>query len=298
MMNLSKGSRENYGMLVGVIGIFTNVTLFIFKLIMGWLSNSISITADAFNNLSDAGSCGITVASFKLAKKPANKKYPFGYGRIEYISGFIIAFFIIIVGLELIKISIHKIYYPDSIVFNWSTLIVLIISIFAKLGIGLFSRHAGQKIESVTINASAVDSLCDSLVTTVTLFSYLAAHFLSWQIDGYVGTTASLFILCSGFKTAMNTLKPLLGQSPDPKLTSEIKEKLLANNTIISVHDLMLHNYGPNRFFASVHVVVPSDENLLELHNELFCTEKEIERSLNIYINIHLDPIKPRQVNN
>ncbi len=298
MKDLSKSSREFYGMFVGMIGILSNILLFIFKFIIGLSSNSISITADAFNNLLDAGSFGITLASFKLAKKPANKKYPFGYGRIEYISGFIVAFFILIVGLELIKSSIHKIFHPENVVFNWVTLIVLILSIFVKLGIGLFNRYASQKIDSVAVNASALDSLCDALVTTVTLFSYLMAHFLNWQIDGYAGIIAALFILYSGFKATMDTLKPLMGQGSDPKVASEIKEILLANKNIISVHDLMLHNYGPNRFFASVHVVVPSDENLLELHNELFWAEKEIERSLNIYINIHPDPVNPPQENN
>nr|WP_315024512.1 cation diffusion facilitator family transporter [uncultured Aminipila sp.] len=298
MKNVSNGRREDYGMLVGVIGILGNIMLFIFKLIMGCLSNSISITADAINNLSDAGSCGVTLASFKLAKKPADKKYPFGYGRIEYISGFIVAFLIIIVGMELIKTSIHEIFHTERIIFNWPTLIALFLSILIKLGMGLFNKYANKKIESVSINASALDCLCDALVTTVALFSYLAAYFLNWQIDGYAGIIASLFILWSGFKAAMDALKPLLGQSPDPKVSNQIKEKLLSNKNIISIHDLMLHNYGPNHYYASVHVVVPSDENLLELHNELFCAEKQIEDSLNIYINIHPDPLNPQHVNN
>lgn len=295
---LLKRSRENYGIFVGMVGILSNILLFIFKLIMGWISNSIAITTDAFNNLSDAGSFGITLASFKLAKKPANKNYPFGYGRIEYISGFVVSFFMLIVGLKLIKSSIQEILHPESVVFNWPTLIGLVLSILVKLSIGLFNKYAGKKIESVAINALALDSLCDAILTAVTLCSYLMAHFLNWQVDGYAGTIASLFMLYSGFRAAMDTLKPLMGQSSDPKVANEIKEKLLANKNIISVHDLMLHNYGPNRFFASVHVVVPSDGNLLELHNELFCAEKEIEHSLNIYINIHPDPVNSTQISN
>jgi cation diffusion facilitator family transporter len=292
METLSKDERENHGILVSGIGILSNIVLFIFKMLMGYLSNSISITADAINNLSDAGSCGIAMISFKFAKKPADKKYPFGYGRMEYISGLIVALFILIAGVELIVNSISKILHPSNLIFNWPTLIMLVLAIMMKLGIGLFSRRASKKINSISIHTLALDSLCDALITTITLFSYLIAFFFNWQIDGYAGLTASSFILWSGFKAFRNAVKPLLGQCPDSKVESQIKAKLLENKDIMQVHDLMVHDYGPNRSIASVHVVVPSNKDLIELHDELFYLQKEIEESLNIYMNIHLDPAK------
>lgn len=196
------------------------------------------------------------------------------------------------VGLQLVKSSIYKTIHPEVIVFNIHVIVILVISILTKLCMGLFTKHASKKINSSAITVNSLDSLCDAFVTASTLFSYVIAHFLNWQIDGYIGILMALIIFYSGLRVMLDTLKPLLGQSPDPKIKNEIKQNLLKNKTIISIHDLMLHNYGPNCFFGSVHVVVPSDENLMDLHNELFHAEMEIERQFNIYINIHPDPLK------
>jgi cation diffusion facilitator family transporter len=283
--------REAYGIFAGIVGALCNAALFIFKFILGQMSHSISITADALNNLSDVGSSLTILAGFKLANKPANEKYPFGYGRVEYISGFIVAFLMILAGLGFMKSSIHKIIRPEPIVFNTLTLITLIFSILVKLWLNRFNRRVVKITNSAAINASAFENLYDVFVTMATLFSYLISYFLNLQVDGYAGVLVSLFMAYSGINIAQNILNPLLGQKPDLGIVAEIEHKLLSYKNIKGVHDLILHDYGPNKIYASVHVEVPSDTSLPEIYNEICRAEKDIRQSENIYITIHADPV-------
>jgi cation diffusion facilitator family transporter len=282
--------REAYGRLTGIVGALCNSTLFIFKVILGQAAHSVAITADAFNNLSDAGSALIILTGFKLANKPANENYPFGYGRVEYISGLIVALLMVLAGLGFMESSIGKIIRPERMMFNIPTLLTLTGSILLKLWLSEFDRRVVKRTGSLAIKASAFDNLGDALVTMTTAVSYLACGLWGLQIDGYAGVAVSFFMVYSGTNIAQTIVKPLVGQKPDRVIVNEIERRLLSYKSIQGVHDLILHDYGPNKIYASVHVEVPGDKPLPEIFAELSRAEQEIRQSIKIDITIHADP--------
>ncbi|EHJ02173.1 cation diffusion facilitator family transporter [Clostridium sp. DL-VIII] len=283
--------RNSYGMLGGVIGILVNVILFIIKLSVGIIVSSIAITADAFNNLSDAGSSLITILGFKLSNKPADREHPFGHGRIEYLSALLVAFMVMLVGFEFIKSSFEKIITPEPITFEMVSFILLIVSIFFKLWLSKFNKFIGEKINSAALKASSTDALVDVVTTICIAISLLVSRFTSLPIDGYMGILVSLFIVYSGFNLVKDTVNPLLGEAPDPKLVESIQEMVLSYDNILGTHDLIIHNYGPGKCMASIHAEIPSDINVVDIHEIIDKAEREISSALKIYLVIHIDPI-------
>lgn len=283
--------RNRYGFLGGVIGIIVNFILFIIKFSVGMLVSSIAVTADAFNNLSDAGSSVITIAGFKMANMPADEKHPFGHGRMEYLSALAVAFMVMLVGLQFVKSSFEKILHPEIINFEWIPFLLLIVSIFLKLWLAMFNKFIGKKIDSGALKASSVDALGDVFSSSCVAISILAAKFISVPIDGYIGIIVAFIIVYSGFTLVRETINPLLGEAPDPKLVKSIEDMMLSYDHIIGVHDLIVHNYGPGRCMASAHAEIPSDINIMEIHNIIDKAERDISKKLNIYLVIHMDPI-------
>ena len=286
-----KEVRNKYGFLGGIVGIITNVILFAIKLSVGILVSSIAVTADAFNNLSDAASSVITIAGFKMANRPADKEHPFGHGRIEYLSALIVAFMVMLVGLQFVKSSFEKIINPEATKFEWVPFILLIISIFLKLWLSRFNKFIGEKINSSALKASSVDALGDVFTSTSVVISLLVSKFTSFHIDGYIGVIVALVIIYSGFSLVRETINPLLGEAPDPELVKDIETMMLSYDNIIGVHDLIIHNYGPGRCMASAHAEIPSDIDVITIHNIIDRAEREISEKLNIYLVIHMDPI-------
>ena len=283
--------RNSYGILGGIVGIITNSTLFIVKLVIGLLVSSIAITADAFNNLSDAFSSIITIIGFKMANKPPDKEHPFGHGRMEYLSALVIAFLVMLVGFQFIKTSFDRIINPEVINFEIVPFILLIISAIFKLWLSRFNKHIGTKINSSALKAASTDALGDVFTTTCVAISFLASKFTNFPIDGYIGAFVALFIMYSGFSLVKETINPLLGEPPDPELVSNIKKLILNYDYIIGVHDLIIHNYGPGRCMASIHAEVPSDISVITLHEIIDTAEREISDKLNLLLVIHMDPI-------
>lgn len=283
--------RNSYGFLGGIIGILVNVVLFTIKLSVGLITSSISITADAFNNLSDAASSIITILGFKLSSMPADKEHPFGHGRIEYISALIVAFMVMLVGVQFIKSSFQKIINPDIVVFELIPFILLLVSILLKVWLSRFNKHIGDTINSSALKAASVDALGDVFTSSCVAISFLAAKFTSIPIDGYMGMGVALFIVYSGFNLVKETLNPLLGEAPDPELVNSINEKVMSYDNILGTHDLIIHNYGPGRCMCSIHAEIPSDISLVKIHEIIDKAERDISNELNIYLVIHIDPI-------
>ncbi len=284
--------REKYGVFYGTLGILLNVLLFIIKLLAGLLTGAIAVTADAFNNLSDAGSSLIALFGFRLASKKPDEDHPFGHGRFEYISGFIISLLILLVGFELGKSSVEKIFSPSDIEFSAVSVIILIISVVIKLYMAYYNHSVGKKINSSAMKATALDSLTDSVSTTVVLASILLAHFTNIQIDAYCGLAVSAFILYSGLRSAKETIDPLLGQTATPELVASIEEIVRKCEYAKGVHDLIVHDYGPGRRMISLHVEVPSDADMLVVHDAIDNIEKELHAALDCHAVIHMDPIE------
>lgn len=283
--------RGKYIFLGGLVGILSNFLLFVIKLSVGLITSSIAIMADAFNNLSDAGSSIITIVGFKLSDKPADAEHPFGHGRIEYISALIVSFMVMLVGFQFIKSSLERIFNPIDIKFETIPFILLLISIFIKLWLSRFNKFVGNKIDSSALKAASTDALGDVFTSSCVVISYLAAKFTSFPIDGYLGTLVALFILYSGFSLTKETLNPLLGEAPDPELVQKIQDMVLSYDKITGVHDLIIHNYGPCRCMASIHAEVPCDISIMEIHEIIDRAEREISEKLKIYLVIHMDPI-------
>jgi cation diffusion facilitator family transporter len=283
--------RNSYGILGGIIGILVNVILFIIKLSIGVIVSSIAIMADAFNNLSDAASSLITILGFKLSSKPADKEHPFGHGRIEYLSALIVAFMVMLVGLQFIKSSFERIMNPTPVVFELIPFILLFVSIFFKVWLSRFNKFMGEKINSAALKASSTDALGDVFTSTCVVISFLASKFTSLPIDAYIGMVVALFIVYSGFNLVKDTINPLLGEAPDPELVNSIKEMVISYNNILGTHDLIIHNYGPGRCMASVHAEIPSDIDVVTIHEIIDRAEREISKVLKIYLVIHIDPI-------
>ena len=284
--------RERYGMLSSLVGAFCNILLFAGKFLLGTLTNSIAIAADAFNNLSDVGSGMVTYIGFKLASKPADADHPFGHGRIEYLSGLIVSFLILLVGVEVGKGAIDKILHPTPVEFSVVAIIGLLMSIAVKLWMGGFNRKLGKKINSAAMEATAVDSISDAISTAATMISVIAAAFTELPVDGVIGLIVAVLILKAGWGAAQDTLSPLLGQKADPELVKDIEEHLMRYDGILGIHDLIVHDYGPGRRFASVHAEVPCNKDMLLSHDIIDTAEREVGAALNIELVIHMDPIE------
>ena len=283
--------RGAYANLAGIIGIVTNLILFIIKLSVGLFSNSVSILADAFNNLSDAASSIITIIGFKMANKPADAEHPFGHGRIEYITAMIVSFMVMLVGLQFVKTSFQKIINPTLVTFELWPFILLLISIGFKFWLSKFNKSIGNKINSSTLKATATDAMGDVFTSTTVVISFLISKFTTLPIDGYIGIVVALAIVYSGFSLIKETLSPLLGEPPDPVLVSDITDMVMSYDNITGIHDLIVHNYGPGRIMASIHAEIPSNIDIMEIHHIIDTAEREISKKLNIYLVIHMDPI-------
>ncbi|MGN0979001.1 MAG: cation diffusion facilitator family transporter [Candidatus Avoscillospira sp.] len=283
--------RSAYGKLAGLVGIICNVLLFAGKLLAGLISGSVSVMADAVNNLSDASSSVVTLLGFKLAEKPADSDHPFGHARIEYLSGLVVAVMILLIGVELVKSSVDKILHPEVVAFTWLTAGILVASILVKLWMAAFSRTLGKKIDSSTLEATAADSRNDVISTAAVLAAGLVGKFTGWSIDGYAGLAVALFILYSGVSLIKETVDPLLGAATDPELVQEIGSEILSYDKILGIHDLVVHDYGPGRRFASVHVEMDSREDPLACHDLIDDIERDFARKHNLQLVIHYDPV-------
>ena len=283
--------RQAYGLLSGGVGIVLNLLLSAGKFVAGVLTGSIAVTADAFNNLSDAGSSVVTLVGFRMAAKRADDDHPFGHGRIEYLSGLAVAVAILVVGLELAKSSLEKVLHPVEVAFSWLSVGILCASILVKLWMFFFNRNLSRRIGSAAMMATATDSLSDAAATSAVLLGTLVGHFADLYIDGWVGVLVAVFILRAGWGAAKDTLDPLLGQSPDPELVRGIQETVLGRPEIVGMHDLVVHDYGPGRCMASLHAEVPMDADILVIHDVIDNLERELRRKLGVEVVIHMDPI-------
>jgi len=283
--------RRAYGMLSSICGIALNVLLFAIKYVAGTLSGSIAITADAFNNLSDAGSSVITLVGFKLAGASPDTEHPFGHGRIEYVSGFAVSILILFMGYELAKSSIEKIITPEPIVSDTLTLVILAVSILIKLYMYAYNRRLGKKLNSGAILATAADSVSDCVATGVILAATLFTRYTGVVIDGWCGIAVAIFILRAGILAAKDTLSPLLGQPPSPELVSEIESTVLNHPEIIGIHDLIVHDYGPGRMMITLHGEVPGNGDLNLLHDVVDSIERELSEKFGCLATIHMDPL-------
>lgn len=283
--------RSACGKLAGIVGIACNVLLFLLKLLAGLLSGSVSVMADAINNLSDASSSLVTLLGFKLAEKPADDDHPYGHARIEYLSGLIVAAMILFIGIELVKTSISKILHPEATAFTWLTIAILLASIGVKLWLSGFCRKLGKTIQSAALEATAADSRNDVISTLAVLIAGILSMIWGWKIDGYVGLAVAAFILYSGIGIVKETIDPILGAAPDPELTRMIRDVVLSHEQIYGIHDLIVHDYGPGRRFASVHVEMDSREDPLISHDLIDDIEREFRIKHNIQLVIHYDPL-------
>ena len=261
--------RRAYGMLCGAVGIAINLLLFALKLLAGTLAGSVAITADAFNNLSDAGASIVTLLGFRLAGQKPDTEHPFGHGRIEYISGLIVSLVILLMGFELLRDAVGAILHPEAVECSALTVTILLVSICAKFYMYCYNRGVGKKLNAAAMQATAADSLSDCAATAAVLLSTLAGHFLHWQIDGWCGLVVSLLILWAGFQAAKDTLSPLLGQPPTEEFVQEIRDIVMANKAVCGIHDLVVHDYGPGRVMISLHAEVPAHGDILTLHDEI-----------------------------
>ena len=287
------GVRRAYGMLCSLTGLGLNVLLFLGKYLAGQLSGSIAMTADAFNNLSDAGSSVITLLGFRMAAKKPDPGHPFGHGRIEYLSGVAVSLIIIVVGVQLGLESIDKIISPEPVDAGLVPMLVLVASICVKGYMFAYNRGIGHKINSPGMSATALDSLSDCIATGVVLISMLLARFADVNIDGWGGAAVAVFIIFSGFKAAKETLSPLLGNPPDPQLVRDITDIVMSHPEVLNVHDLIVHDYGPGRLMISLHAEVPGDGDIYALHDAIDTAEYELQQKLGCSAVIHMDPVSP-----
>ena len=284
--------REKYGLLSGFVGIFCNILLCVVKFIIGTVTSSVSITADALNNLSDAGSNIFTILGAKLASKPVDEDHPFGHGRMEYISAFIMSLLIFLMGFELGKSSIEKIINPTEVEFSLTSFILLLLAIGVKLWMAFFNNKLYKMSDNINIKAVVKDSLGDCFATTATILAMLISHFTSFKrADGLIGIAVAILIIYSGIGIVKDVLSSLLGKAPDKELVESIERIMLRHEEIVGVHDLIVHDYGPGRIIASAHAEVPCDCDILMIHDIIDTAEAEIKRELNILICIHMDPI-------
>ncbi len=286
--------RAAYGYLCGAVGIALNILLFAGKLTAGTISGSVAVTADAFNNLSDAGSSVISLIGFRLASQKPDPHHPFGHGRFEYIASLIISIIIILMGFELGKSSFEKILSPEEVEYSALTFAVLGVSVAVKLYMFLYNSSVGKKIDSSTMRATAMDSVSDAVSTGAVLLSVVIAMLTKVALDGWMGLVVAVFIMITGFKTAKETVDSLLGAPPCPELVRQIESMVLAYDDIIGVHDMIVHNYGPGRTFVSLHAEVPADGDIVAIHDTIDNAEHEIAKKLGCLVTIHMDPIDVR----
>ena len=283
--------RDKCGRVAGAVGIVTNFLFFLMKIIVGTVFHSVSVTADAVNNLTDSGSSVVTLIGFKMASKPADEKHPFGHARIEYLSGVIVSFIVIFLGLQLGMSSVEKILTPEENALTPVALVVLVISILAKLWQCLFYRKVGRMIKSESVEATSKDSRNDVIATSVVLLGAVITMLTGVNLDGYMGAAVALFIVFSGVQLTISTADPLLGQAPEGELVQTITEKMLSYPGIIGMHDLAVHNYGVGRCFASAHCEVDAKNDILVSHDLIDNIERDFSRDLGIHMVIHLDPV-------
>ena len=284
--------RERYGLLAGGVGLGLNLLLFAVKLLAGILTGAISVTADAFNNLSDAAGSAVTLAGFKLASQKADERHPFGHGRIEYLAGLGVSLLILLVGVELGRGSLEKIFHPEPAVLGPLAVGLLGLSILVKLWMGWFYGEMGRRAQSTALAAAAADARSDVLATSAVLAGLAASHFLRIQLDGWLGIFVAVLILRTGWSAARDTLDPLLGTPPDPDTVADIEALILSNPGILGVHDLIIHDYGPGRWMMSVHAEVPADGSLVALHDVIDRVERELEARFGLEAVIHMDPVE------
>ena len=285
-------ARAAYGILCGAVGIFLNVLLFAGKFFAGSLSGSIAITADAFNNLSDAGSSVITLLGFRLGGQKPDPEHPFGHGRMEYLSGLLVSMLIILMGFELARSSLDKILHPEPVAFSAVSAAILAASICVKLYMCCYNRSVGGRIQSSAMRAAAMDSLSDSAATAAVLLAGVIGRVTGLQIDGWCGALVALFILWSGLQSGRDTLNPLLGQPPSAELVESIRQIVMSGRDVQGMHDLIVHDYGPGRRMISLHAEVPADEDLLKIHDEIDNIESRLKRELGCEAVIHMDPVE------
>ena len=286
--------RTRYGMLASVVGIFCNVLLFSVKLTIGLILSSLAVTADAFNNLSDAASSIISFIGVKMAGKPADAEHPFGHGRIEYIAALIVSFLVIEVGFTFFKSSICKILHPEEISFDLVPFVILILSILVKLWMAFFNNKLGKRIDSKVMLATAADSLGDVITTSATVLSIIICHFTSINVDAIAGLIVSAIVIWSGISIAKDTLEPLIGERVPAELYQKITDIVESYDGIVGTHDLIVHNYGPNRSMATIHAEVPNDINIDVSHEIIDKIERDVKKDLNILLVIHMDPVEMR----
>ena len=279
------------GRLAGFTGIICNLLLFLGKLTVGWLANSVSIIADAINNLSDASSSVVTLLGFKMAQQPADAEHPYGHARYEYLSGLVVAALILIIGFDLAKSSFQKILHPEAVEFSAATFVVLVLSIAVKLWMAGFFRSLGKRIHSTTLQATSVDSRNDVVASTAVLLGCAAGYFFHVNIDGIIGLAVAVFILYSGVDIARETISPLLGKQADPELIDRITQLVLSHEKILGIHDLLVHDYGPGQCFATVHAELSAEEDPLECHDIIDDIERDALEQMNVHLVIHYDPV-------
>ncbi len=289
--------RRKYVNLGSAVGVLCNIILFLIKLTIGLLAGSVSIMADAFNNLTDIGSSVVTLIGFRMSEKPADKEHPFGHGRFEYMSAMFVAIIILLVGFELFKSSINKIINPTELNIEIYTIVLLLISVIIKLWMFLFNKKLGKSINSTSLVATAQDSINDSIATSAVLISIVICSIFGINIDPYIGLLVAAFICYSGIITIKETLDPLLGMPPEKETIDSIVSIVKKNESFVGIHDLIVHNYGPGRSFASLHVEVPADADIVACHEVIDACEKELHNTLGIEVVIHMDPIATNDEN-
>lgn len=284
--------RTSIGKLSGIVGIFSNLFLFVIKFVIGTIVHSVSIQADGVNNLTDAGSNIISILSFHLANKPADKDHPFGHERTETIASLFVGILILVLGFETAKESISKVIHPGSIDFRIASVIILLISIIVKFWMYAYNKKLSKTYDSSLLEATALDSISDVCGTTAVLVSTLLSPVLHFNLDGYMGIVVSGIILYGAYGLLRDMINSLIGEAPDPELVHNIVDMIMAHPAILGVHDMMLHNYGPNKIFASAHVEVDSSKDVFETHDHIDNIEREVKENMNIDLVLHMDPVK------
>ena len=283
--------RQAYGRLSGLVGIVCNVILFTCKLLAGLMTGAVSIMADAFNNLSDAASSIVTLIGFYMAGKPADPDHPFGHGRIEYLSGLFVAAAILMTGFELLKTSVEKILHPEALSFSAISIVILIASILMKMWMARFNFNLGHKIKSKAMQATATDSLSDCIATSAVLVGVVVTMITGKNIDGFIGVLVALFVCVAGFNAAKETIQPLLGQAPDPDLVDNIKKRVMQEDMILGIHDLVIHDYGPGRRMITLHAEISYKEDIMEAHDMIDNVERDLMQEFQCTATIHMDPV-------
>ena len=286
----SQNGREACGKLAGTVGIVCNLLLSVMKLVVGTLTNSVAITADATNNISDAGSSVITLVGFRLSGKPADRDHPYGHARMEYISGLVVSFLILLIGAEILKSSVKKIFSPEESVFSIAAVIVLAVSVLVKLWMAYFNKKLGKLINSTALEATSADSRNDAVSTLAVLIASIISKLTGFDLDGYMGAAVAVFILISGVMLVKETIDPLLGQAPPKEIYDMIRDRILSYDNVLGVHDLMVHSYGPGCYFASAHVEMDAKINVLVCHDITDRIERDMLKEHNVHLVVHLAP--------